>query len=388
MPDLVAVALAAPDLLPVLDAAWADGDAVLPIDPALPDPARQRLLAALRPARLVTAAGVQPCPEPVDVASGTALVIATSGSTGDPKGVLLSRAALSASNAGCLQRIGAQRGERWLCCLPLHHVAGLQVVLRSRALGRAAVVHPRFDVPAVAAAVADGDAAHLSLVPTQLSRLLDAGVDLSACKTVLLGGAAVPPALLGRARRRGVPVVTTYGMTETCGGCVYDGVALDGVEVSIDADGRIRIDGPVLFDGYRLRPEATAAVRDRRGLRTSDLGRVGGDGRLEVLGRADDIIVSGGHKVPAAEVAALLRAHPGVADAAVFGHDDPDWGQRVVAAVVPSDPGHPPTLEALRAHISTRTAGWKAPRQLLVVDALPRTALGKLDRGALRRRVG
>jgi len=388
MPDLVAVALPGADLLPVLDAAWADGDAVLPIAPDLPVPARRRLLVALRPARLVTADGVSPCPEPAPVVAGTALVIATSGSTGEPKGVVLSSAALSSSNTASLARIGACHGERWLCCLPLHHIAGLQVVLRSRALGREPLLQPRFDVAAVATAVQASDVVHVSLVPTQLSRLLDAGTDLRGCRTVLLGGAPASAALLRRARRLGLAVVTTYGMSETCGGCVYDGVPLAGVEIAIDDDGIIHIDGPVLFDGYRLRPELSAAVLQDRGLRTDDLGRIGADGRLEVLGRADDVIISGGHKVPAAEVNALLASHPGVAEAAVFPRPDADWGQRVVAAVVPADPSAPPDLDSLRAHISARAAAWKAPRELLVLTALPRTALGKVDRGALQRRRG
>ena len=188
------------------------------------------------------------------VAEGTAVVIGTSGSTGAPKGVELSAAALRHSAQASLDRVGARPGERWLCCLPVTHVAGLQVLVRSLVGGTEPALAGHADGATLAAAAASG-CAHVSLVPTQLQRLLESGADkstpLAGFSSVLLGGAAAPAGLLAAARAAGVPVVTTYGMTETCGGCVYDGVPLDGVRVKIGDDERIWIGGPVLFSGYR-----------------------------------------------------------------------------------------------------------------------------------------
>jgi O-succinylbenzoic acid--CoA ligase len=309
------------------------------------------------------------------------VLIATSGSTGEPKIVELSAAALRHSANATLTRIGAAPGERWLCCLPTSHIAGLQVLVRSLVAGTEPVIQPRFDT----AAVTTSGAAHVSLVPTQLRRLLDAGADLAAFRTILLGGAAAPPGLLEEARDRGGRVLTTYGMSETCGGCVYDGVPLDGVSADIGADGRIRLAGPVLFSGYRLRPGATAAVRDGRWFVTQDLGVIE-DGRLRVRGRADDVINTGGEKVVAGEVAAVLSRHPAVRDVAVVGRPDPEWGERVTAVVVPG--ADVPTLPELRAWVRERLPAHAAPRELELVDAIPLLPSGKPDLGRLRHRVG
>ena len=242
------------------------------------------------------------------------MVIATSGSTGPPKGAELSAAALLASARAALRRIGARPGDRWLCCLPPSHVSGLQVLVRSLLAGRAPLVTTRLTAGTIAAA----GCAFASLVPTQLRRLADAGADLTALRAILLGGAAIPPGLLAAAAAAGGTVITTYGMTETCGGCVYDGVPLDGVAVRIGAGGRIRISGPVLFSGYRLRPELTALATDGRWFITSDLGAQDA-ARLLVRGRADDVIITGGENVLAGEVAAVLGSCPGVREVAVVG---------------------------------------------------------------------
>lgn len=365
-----------PAFVDALESVWARGDAVLPLAADLPEPAVSRSLAAFRPAAVRDAGGEQPLPDGEPVAPGTALVVATSGSTGTPKGVELSHAALTASATASLARLGAEPGtDRWLCCLPLAHVAGIAVLVRSRLLGTPAVVHSRFEPAAVAAA----DATMVALVPTMLGRLLDAGVDVGRFRAILLGGAAPPAGLLDRARAAGARVVVSYGMTETCGGCVYDGVALDGVEVGIGggsaSDDRIRVRGPVLFSGYRGRP-GTGPDGDGWFV-TSDRGRWTPDGRLAVLGRADDIIVTGGHNVAAGAVAALLREHPAVAEAVVTGQHDAEWGQRVVATVVAADPGRPPGLDELRAFVAGRAAPYAAPRELHVVPELARSALGK-----------
>jgi O-succinylbenzoic acid--CoA ligase len=390
VPDLIAVrAATAAAFLAAWDEASGRGDAVLPLSPTAPEAEVERIVATLAPGTLVE-------PDPGgrlrgrrlaggrEVRPGTALVVPTSGSTGVPKGVVLSRSALTASTRASVARLGCRTGERWLLCLPLAHVAGLQVVLRSRQLGTEPVVHDGFDVAAIDAAVRSGSAQHVSLVPTQLHRLLEDGVDLAGVRTVLLGGARAPDELLARAREAGVRVVVSYGMTETCGGCVYDGVPLDGVEVDLVGDGRIRVAGPVLMDGYRDRPDLTAPVLDDGWFATSDLGRTDDQGRLEVLGRADDVIITGGENVGGAAVADAVRTHPAIADAAAVGRDDPEWGQRVVAVCELAVDAVAPTLAELRAHLRERLPGYALPRELVIVAALPRTGLGKPDGEAIR----
>jgi o-succinylbenzoate---CoA ligase len=364
------------EMAAALDEVWAAGDAALPLPIDAPEAEVARIAAALRPGDL-------PVPE------GTALVVATSGSTGDPKGVLLHHEALRASTEASCARLGCVPGDRWLLALPVHHVAGLQVLARARALGTEVVLPAGEGVEAVAAADAD----HVSLVPTQLARLLDAGADLSRFRTILLGGARPPATLLGRAVMAGARLVVSYGMTETCGGCIYDGVPLDGVEVDVVRDdgsagggpggGRVRLRGPMLCSGYRVGGEDRPAVDADGWFTTGDLGRLV-DGRLEVLGRADDVVISGGENVPAAAVAARLREHHGVADAAVTGRVDPEWGEIVVAVVVARDPLLPPRLDELRAHVRATHPPAYAPRHVVVVDELPRDGMGKVPRAALR----
>ena len=378
--------LAAEHLAELLDAALdGRGPALLPIPADVPEPRRRVLLETMRPTSVRTPEGVAALADGVPVADGTALVIATSGSTGRPKGVELGSAALLASVRAATARIGARPGEPWLCVLPTAHISGLQVLLRARLLD-APVLHRPFDAAAVAAAAAHRP--HVSLVPTQLRRLLDAGADLSPFRTVLLGGAAADAGLLTAARTAGARVVTTYGMSETCGGCVYDGVPLDGVAVDLDEEGRVLLSGPVLFHGYRLRPDLTdrhLVERDgRRWFRTSDLG-VWEEGRLRVRGRADDVINTGGHKVVAAEVAALLTRLDAVAEAAVVGRPDPEWGQRVTAVVVPADPAAPPTLEQIRDWVGAHLPRYAAPRELDLRAELPLLPSGKPDLRRLSR---
>jgi O-succinylbenzoic acid--CoA ligase len=214
--------------------------------------------------------------------------------------------------------------------------------------------------------------------------MVDLGADLSRFRTILLGGAAAPPGLLAAARESGARLVTTYGMSETCGGCVYDGVPLDGVDLKVGADGRVRLAGPVLFSGYRLRPALTAAAFDGGWYVTSDIG-VLDQGRLRVLGRSDDVINTGGRKVVAGSVAGLLAGHPAVRDAVVVGRPHPEWGEEVVAVVVAADPAAPPTLGELRALVKTRLPGYAAPRSLELRDGLPLLPNGKHDLVAIRR---
>ncbi len=375
-------------LLEALPAALdGSGPALLPLDPALPGALLAEMLRAWAPAEIQTRDGIERIsgrrpgtPAAAAVADEIAVVIATSGSTGQPKAAELPGPALLASAGASLRRIGAAPGERWLCCLPVFHIAGIQVLVRSVLAGAEPVVAERV-TPRV---LESAGGCHVSLVPVQLRRLLDAGADLTGLRTILLGGSAIPDGLLGQASAAGARVVTTYGMTETCGGCVYDGVALDGVEVTIGADSRIRIAGPVLFSGYRLRPDLTARVRDGRWFVTSDLGSLSPRGVLSVRGRADDVITTGGKKVVAAEVETVLARCPGVGEAAVVGMPDPEWGERVTAVVVPADPARPPTLAALRAAVSGDLPGYAAPRGLVIVPEIPMLASGKPDRRAIR----
>jgi len=306
------------------------------------------------------------------------LVVETSGSTGVPKRVVLSRRAVLASDRATARRLGGE--GRWLLALPAAYVAGAQVVCRSVAAGEPPVLLEDHD--SFAAAVDAGAPSYTSLVPTQLHRMLDSSEDVAALRslrTVLLGGGPIDPALRARAAGAGVTVVATYGSAETAGGCVYDGVALDGVGLAVEADGRLRISGPTLFDGYDGDPELTARALVDGWFRTEDAARIDEDGRLQVLGRLDDIVVSGGVNVPAPAVAARLRAHPAVGAAEVLGLPDEEWGSRLVAFVVGSL-----TLEEARAWVAEQHPRSWAPRQLVVVDVLPMLSNGKVDRVALR----
>jgi O-succinylbenzoic acid--CoA ligase len=370
------------------------GPAILPLDPGLPQARLAAMLDAFAPDAVVTPDGTRsrrlagggPGGQGGGVQEGTAVVIATSGSTGEPKGVRLTAGALLHSARASLARIGARpggrTGGRWLCPLPVSHIAGLGVLVRSLAAGTEPVITGRLD-PGRADPAALG-CGYVSLVPTQLRRLLAAGADLASFDAILLGGAAIPPGLLARARAAGARVITTYGMSETCGGCVYDGTPLAGVTARPGPDGVIRISGPVLFAGYHRQPELTGRVLAGGDFLTADLGRIGADGRLTVLGRADDMINTGGEKVAPAQVAAVLETCPGVAEAAVIGQPDPEWGQRVTAVVVPADPAAPPELAALRARVSEEVAGYAAPRSLVLIPALPLLPSGKPDPAALQ----
>jgi o-succinylbenzoate---CoA ligase len=312
----------------------------------------------------------------LDAPEPAPLLVETSGSTGRPKRVLLSRRAVLASVTATARRLGSE--GRWALRLPASYVAGLQVVVRSLVAGHEPVLDDGRD--------GWGDATHTSLVPTQLHRLLaDPGERerLAALEVVLLGGGPVDPALRTRAAEAGVRVVATYGMAETAGGCVYDGHPLDGVAVALGAGGRVRLSGPTLFDGYAGDPSLTDEVLVDGWFLTSDAGRLDEDGRLHVLGRLDDVVVSGGVNVPTPAVAARLREHPDVTDAAVVGVPDDEWGTRVVAFVV----GRLDLVAARDWVAEAHPRSW-APRALLAVDVLPVLANGKVDRLALQREAG
>ena len=353
MRRLVVLEAVGPPFVEALQRAWDDGDAVFPLDPRLPPPARAAALEAARP--------------DAPVEDGDALVVATSGTDGAPKAVVLTHAAVRASAGATSTRLGIDpEGDRWLACLPLSHVGGLSVVTRALHTGTPLTVHERFDAAAVDAASLAG-CTRTSLVPTALAR-----IDPSPWRTVLVGGQAAPP-------DRPANVIATYGMTETGSGIAYDGVPLEGVEVRIAGDGEIQLRGPMLLRCYR----DGADPRTSDGwFPTNDLGELR-DGVLHVHGRRGDLIISGGENVWPTAVERALRDHPAVADVAVVGRPDPEWGQRVVAVVVPVDAGSPPALDDLRAHVQERLPAFAAPRELRLVSELPRTASGKVRRADL-----
>jgi len=328
-------------------------------------------------------------PLPTATPGNAAVVIRTSGSTGTPKGVLLSAGALTASARATHDRLGGP--GHWLLATPAHYVGGLQVLVRSLLAGTEPAVldlsdgfRPEEFAQAAKALPADGPR-YTALVPTQLGRLLDArqAAATASFDAIVVGGAALPAELRRRAEDAGIRLVSAYGMSETSGGCVYDGVPLDGVRVSTDG-GRVRLAGPVLADGYLGDDAATAEAFRDGWFHTSDLGRITADGRLEVVGRTDDVINTGGVKVPASAVEDALRGHPGVADACVVGVPDPDWGEAVVAAVVAAG-RHVPAEDELTAHVKTTLGAASVPKRIRFLAELPLRGPGKPDRDAVRR---
>jgi O-succinylbenzoic acid--CoA ligase len=393
----VEVHAGADDPVPGLDAALTGaGPALLPV-PA--DEHGARLAEQL----LASCAGVVP----VD----TAVVVPTSGSTGEPKGVRIGAAALEYSTDATHRHLGGP--GQWLLAMSPARIAGLTVLIRCRAAGVAPVVlnlRDGFRPEAFADALAamdGGGRRYTALVPTQLIRLLDAGVALESLDAILLGGGPIPVGLVERAAKVGVRVVRTYGMTETCGGCVYDGLPLPGVRVMIGAGGLIRLTGPVLARGYLQEERCVRLIGGYSGglpgrneggapgppaaqpgfggawFTSSDLGHIDSAGVLHVHGRADDVVVSGGVNVAAQAVEAVLTGDPAVDEAVVVGRDDPEWGQRVVAVLTVRGAG--PDEAALRAAVSARLGGPHAPREFVVLDAMPRLPSGKIDRAAVRR---
>src|SRR4051812_13542444 len=296
-----------------------------------------------------------------------AILVHTSGTAGKPKRVELTYGNWLWSALGAHVAMGLGPEERWLCALPLSHVGGLSILLRSVIYATTAIVHERFDVDAVLAALCD-DVTVISVVPTTLARLLDTGLENPpALRCALVGGAPIPPALVRRAADAGVPATETYGLTEACSQVTTDGRPLFCTRVDLAPDGEILVSGP------------TIAPSAGRVLRTGDQGAFDGDGRLVVTGRKADTIVTGGENVAPAEVEAVLAEHPAVAEAAVYGRPDPEWGEAVLAALV-LRPDATATEEELRAHCRARLAAFKVPKAMMFVTALPRTASGKLLR--------
>jgi O-succinylbenzoic acid--CoA ligase len=374
----VALALAnGPEFVAALHGCFFAGAVAVPIDPrlqAVERAARAAGAAVVIEDRLDTApAGSRPVPLRLDA---IAVVMHTSGTTKAPRPVALTFGNWLASALGSAVALGLDQDERWLCAMPLAHVGGLSILIRSAIYGTTPVLRERFDTDAVVDALSDADAriTLVSLVPTMLARLLDAGLRRPpALRRVLLGGGPIAPELLDRAAAAGVPVAPTYGMTEACSQIATNGWPLPGVELRIADDGELLVRGPNVAPG---------ALDDDGWLWTGDLGMLDKRGRLTITGRKADTIVTGGENVAPAEVEAVLLEHSSVADAGVFGRADPEWGEAVVAAVVPRngarlDPGE------LRAHCAARLAPFKVPKAFELADRLPRTESGKLLRREL-----
>lgn len=358
---------------------------------AVAQPIDLRLAGAERERRAEGAAAVVESPlaggSPLDGSAvrdpdAVAVLLHTSGTTGAPRAIGLTYGNFERSAAGSAEVLGLDPAERWLCALPLAHVGGMSILVRSAIYGTTAVVHERFDAAAATRALMREGVTLASLVPTTLARMLDAGLERPpALRCALTGGAPLPAPLARRALEAGVPVAQTYGMTEACSQVATSapgepetaGRPLPGTRVEIGADGEILVSGPTVAPG--------AAGPDGR-LHTGDLGRLDERGRLTVTGRLSELIVTGGENVAPAEVEAVLLAHAAVADAAVFGAPDPEWGEAVTALVVPRD-GAPVDPVALRAHCSAALAGYKVPKSFVAVATVPRTPSGKILRGAL-----
>jgi O-succinylbenzoic acid--CoA ligase len=334
-------------------------------------------------------------------------VLYTSGTTGAPKGAVLAHRAFLASARASAQQLGAGPGDRWLACLPLFHVGGLSILLRGALHGCCVVVHSRFDADAVSAALDSDAITHVSLVPTLLARLLEVrGTEPapSTLRCALLGGGPAPPALLERAASLGWPLAPTYGLTEAAsqvatlppgrgGHPVRDGLEpLPGTELRILAEGgddpapgqpgEILVRSASLMSGYLNRAEETRLALREGWLHTGDVGRLDARGRLFVLDRRRDLIVSGGENVYPAEVESALLEHPDVLEAGVAGVPDPDYGRRPAAWLV-LRPGRAPEADALARFCRARLAGYKIPVRFEPVESLPRNAAGKLLRHRL-----
>jgi len=372
MAELVMLDLpAGPAFVEALQRVWDTGDAAFPLDQRLPESEAQRVRTVVRPTAVIGSNGDrrnldggEPLPD------GDALVVATSGTTGDPKAVIHTHTSVQASAHATSKGLGVNpHTDRWLACLPPAHVGGLSVITRSLITGTELIVHERFDPSRVDQAARDG-ATLVSLVTRALNQ-----VDVGSFRKILIGGAAPPPDLPDH-------IIPTYGMTETGSGCVYGRFPLDGVELRAVETGEIQIRGELLLRAYRT---ATGEVDPRTTdgwFPTGDLGQIDPDGRLSIDGRAGDMIITGGENVWPDRTERVLVTHPGVAEVAVIGLPDPDWGHRVVACIV-AGPETPPSLEQARDLIKQELPAWYAPRELVTMDQLPKTALGKVRKQAL-----
>ena len=388
--ELVALSLSGgPRFVDELRRSWDAGDAVLPLDQRMPPQMQRQLATRLGATVMVDETGRHRCEGGQPVEADDALVMATSGSTGEPKGVVLTHRALAANAAATNSFLKVGPSDRWLACLPLAHVGGLAVVVRALQANIALEVHAGFDAAAVTKAASEGGCTLTSLVPTALGR-----IDAALFRAILLGGSAMPA-------QRPSNVIATYGMTETFSGVVYDGWPLAGVELRVCA-GEIQIRGEMLLRCYRnsaalssdrsaaLSSDRSAALSDNRSpltedgwFATGDSGEISAAGQLSVFGRQDEMIITGGENVWPVAVERVLADAPEVSECAVIGRPHPEWGEVVVAVVAPTDAAQPPKLGALRELVKQSLPAYCAPRELEIVADFARTALGKIQRHLL-----
>ena len=371
MPELVVLDIApGPAYVEAIWRVWGNGDAFMPLDSRLPSAERNRVLMALAPTksmdsdgRVTNVAGGRP------VEAGDALVIATSGTTGFPKGVVHTHNSIAASARATSAALRIDPAhDRWLACLPLAHIGGLSVVLRSVITDTPVTIHNGFDAKNVEESALRGGVTRLSLVTKALAQ-----VNPALFKTVLLGGAAPP-------QDRAANCIATYGMTETGSGVVYEGWPLDGVELRVDADEQIWVRGPMLLRTYRSALSDNDPKDGDGWFPTGDLGFFHLDGRIGVSGRAGDVIVTGGEKVWPTRVEQIISAMEGVDEVCVVGRSHSDWGQQVTAVVVPSVGMTPPPLDTIRAVVKESLPAWYAPQVIELVEVLPKTESGKIQR--------
>ena len=350
--------------------AWSNGDAVLPIDQRLRPAGKKMLLDAMAPSEIIDAsftASTLPNGRPMQ--DGDALVIASSGSTGSPKGIIHTHSSILSGAKASASRLQLSASDHWLVCIPVSHVGGFSVIARALHTGAALTLHPTFDAAAVQEAAKHG-VTHTSLVATALSR-----VDASLFKSILLGGSSAPDNLPSN-------VITTYGMTETGGGVVYNGEPLDNVEIKI-VDGEIFLRCPMLMRANR--DDQTISIKDGW-YATGDIGEIDNNGKLSVHGRQTDLIITGGENVWPSVVENSLASHPMVNQVVVRGMPDTTWGQRVVAYVVLNDSAQTSEAKLLsdfRDHVKQSLPAFCAPQQIVVLAEIPRTSLGKVDVQAL-----
>ncbi len=378
---VVAALLSGPALADAVMAAWDAGETILPLNPAAPAAETERLLARLRPTHLCDTNGRRTLADGVAAPAGTAAIVVTSGTTGAPKGVELTRAGMEVMGRSYTEGLDAGPRDRWLACLPLHHVASLGVLARAYVTGLAWTVHDGFDIDRVATSPRAEGTTMVSVVPTTLRRLLDAGAPMHEYRRVIVGGAPCPEALRARAESLGVVVVDAYGMTEAWGGWALDGIPIAGAEGAVAPDGEVLVRGAMVMQAYRFDAEQTAAVLQPDGwLHTGDIGEIV-DGRVRVTDRKRDLVITGGVNVSPTEVENVLGHYPGLTDVCIIGVPDDEWGERIVAYVVADNA---PSLADLRAFAREQLSAAKLPREVRVVREIPRSGSGKALRRLLR----